>query len=108
MLLHRGPSRAAVFDRPAGRDPALAVEDAVPLQEIVAREALAAVNLGGEAGGQAGGEEGAHFVAKGALVGGGGQVQGGGSRGESGGDSAVRNLILQTFAAGLPPGVDSG
>ncbi len=99
MLLHRGPSGAAEFHRPPGRDPALAIEDAVPLEEIVAPEALAAVNLGGEVGGQVGGEEGAHFVAKGALVGGEVEVQGGVSRGKSGGNSAVRNLILQTFAA---------
>jgi hypothetical protein len=46
------------------------VEDPVPAKEVLAREALAFVHLRGEVGGEIALHELAHFVAKGALVGG--------------------------------------
>jgi len=69
VLLDRRPSRTAEFLRPAGGDPALLVEDAVPSKEVVARKPLAFVHLRGEVGGKVLRDEGAHLVAKGALVG---------------------------------------
>ncbi len=69
IFLHLGPARAAIFDRPARRDPAFPVEDLLPGEvPLLVREdgggALARIR---ELRRQVLVEKGAHFVAEGSI-----------------------------------------
>src|SRR5690606_33700259 len=66
---HRRPARAAVFHRPLRPGPALASQDAVPLQayRVFAEYAGAAASLPAQLGRELRLQKGAHFVAKGFI-----------------------------------------
>ena len=70
VALHRRPAAAAPLHRPAGRDPALAIQDALPTDEVVLAHALVLQHLARDVGGKFGLEEATHLVAEGAFRGG--------------------------------------
>lgn len=76
VALGRSPAGAAIFDGPCRDRPALAPQDLVPGEEVLAAHVLAHAEIG-EVLGIVFGDEGAHFLAEGLLFGGELEVHGG-------------------------------
>ncbi len=67
VLLHRIPAGAAVLHRPAGRDPALLVQDLLPAHVVFLAQPLVLQHLAADLVRQAAGARSAHLVAKSLL-----------------------------------------
>ena len=67
MALHRAPPRAAVFNRPAGADPALLGDDLVPANEVFLGKPFVIEDLLLQVLGQIRIQEGANLVAEGQV-----------------------------------------